>query len=427
MGLLNFISGQFIEVIEWLDNTNDTLVYRFDRASNNEIKQGAKLIVRPGQVAVFVNEGHLADIFETGTFELYTRNLPILSKLKAWPYGFNSPFKAEVYFFSLRNFTNLKWGTANPITLRDPEFGPVRVRAFGTYAMQIMDPKRMLEQLVSTDGLFQVDEISYQVRNMIVSAFATWLGRGGIPVLDLAARYHELGDTVRQAIQPSLDDYGLRLTQLLIENISLPPEVEKVLDKRTSMGILGNMQEYTQFQAANAIETAASQPGGGNQAMNFGVGMAMGQQLVNSFQPPASPGTPPPPPVGSVPPPPAPQAIPEWHFSKGGQTLGPMTIPQMIQQGLTADTFVWKSGMANWAPATTIPEVASQLPTIEWYVSQNGQRLGPMQTSQLRQQGLTPDTHIWRDGFSEWKRAADVPELASLLQTGSMPPPPPAA
>ncbi|MCS7031291.1 MAG: SPFH domain-containing protein, partial [Gloeomargarita sp. SKYG116] len=241
--VFNVFRGQFIDVIEWLDKTNTTLVYRFERF-NNEIKQGAKLIVRPGQMAVFVNEGQVADVFSEGTYELYTRNLPILSTLKAWPHGFNSPFKAEVYFFSTRNFTNLKWGTQNPITLRDADFGPVRVRAFGTYAMRITDPRKMLEQLVSTDGLFQVDEISNQIRNEIVSSFASWLGRSQIPVLDLAAQYRDLGNKIRAEIQPDLERWGIELTQLLIENISLPPEVEKVLDKRASMGILGNMQQY---------------------------------------------------------------------------------------------------------------------------------------------------------------------------------------
>lgn len=344
----NLFRGQFIDVIEWLDNTNTTMVYRFERF-NNEIKQGAKLIVRPGQMAVFVNEGQVADIFQEGTFELYTRNLPILSTLKSWSYGFNSPFKAEVYFFSTRNFTNLKWGTQNPITLRDVEFGPVRVRAFGTYAMKVKTPKDMLEQLVSTDGLFQVDEISNQIRNEIVSSFAAWVGRSQIPVLDLAAQYRDLGAKIRSEIQPDIERFGLELTQLLIENISLPPEVEKVLDKRTSMGILGNMNQYTQFQAANAIEASANNPRGGNPAMDWGMGMAMAQQLANNLGQ-AQPNTPPPPPPTE-----------QWHFSRGGQNFGPFPLEQLLQQGLTPDTYVWKAGMSGWVKANDVPELASRL------------------------------------------------------------------
>ncbi len=352
----NFFRGQFIDVIEWLDQTNDTLVYRFERR-NNEIKQGAKLIVRPGQQAVFVNEGHAADLFDQGTHQLYTRNLPILSTLKAWPYGFNSPFKAEVYFFSTRIFTDLKWGTPNPITLRDPEFGPVRLRSFGSYAIRVIDARKMLEELVSTDGLFQTDEITHQLRNMIVSAFATWLGQARIPVLDLAAQYGQLGEQVRQAIQPNIQQFGLELTQLLIENISLPQEVEAALDKRTSMGILGNMQQYAQFQAANAIETSA-QTGGGNPALDFGVGIAMGQQLVNAMQPQTPPAAPP---QSATPPPPPPPAPPIWYFSRNGQTSGPFSVDQLLQQGIASDTYVWHQGLSGWQRAGEIPDIANRL------------------------------------------------------------------
>ncbi len=355
MGLGNIFRGQLIDVIEWLDNTNDTMVYRFERF-NNEIKQGAKLIVRPGQMAVFVNEGQVADVFQEGTYELYTRNLPILSTLKAWAYGFNSPFKAEVYFFSTRNFTNLKWGTQNPIILRDAEFGSVRVRAFGSYAMKVKDPQHMLQNLVSTDGLFKVNEISNQIRNEIVSSFASWVGKSKIPVLDLAAQYRDLGAKIRTEIQPDIDRFGLELTQLLIENISLPPEVEAVLDKRTSMGIVGDMNQYTQYQAANALEAAMTHPRASNPAVDWGVGMAMGQRLASSLgavqPPPASP-------VMPVTPPPL--DAPVWHVSRNGQTFGPFSLEQLLQQGVTADTYVWKAGMAAWMRAGQVPELASRL------------------------------------------------------------------
>jgi membrane protease subunit (stomatin/prohibitin family) len=353
MGLGNISRGQLIDVIEWLDNTNDTMVYRFERF-NNEIKQGAKLIVRPGQMAVFVNEGQVADVFQEGTYELYTRNLPILSTLKAWSYGFNSPFKAEVYFFSTRNFTNLKWGTQNPIILRDAEFGSVRVRAFGSYAMKVKDPQNMLQNLVSTDGLFKVNEISNQIRAEIVSSFTAWLGKTKLPLLDLASQFRDLGAKIRTDIQPDIDRYGLELTQLVIENVSLPPELEAVLDKRISMGILGDMNQYTQYQAANAIAAMAENPRASNPAVDWSVGMAMGQRLASSLgpvQPPQpSPATPPPPPPAEL-----------WHVSRNGQSFGPFSLEQLLQQGLTLDTYVWKAGMAAWAKAAEVPELASRL------------------------------------------------------------------
>lgn len=356
MGLFDKIRGEFIDIIEWLDNTNDTIAYRFERFQN-EIKMGAKLTVRPGQKAVFVNEGQVADAFEPGMYELSTQNLPLLSTLQGWKYGFNSPFKSEVYFFSTRIFTNLKWGTANPVIVRDRELGPIRLRAFGTYNIRVADPTLLLRELISTDGLFQVDEVSDQIRNMIMTAFAHTLGSSTIPLLDLAARYGELGDSIRQTMQAEVQRFGLDLTQLLIENISLPPEVEEALDKRASMGILGNMQQYAQFQAANAIEASANNPNGsGTPALDFGVGLAMGQQLMGAFahqqplQPAAQPAAPPPP-VPAV----------QWFISRGGQNYGPFTPDQLIQSGLTPETYVWRSGMANWLRAQDVPEMAAIL------------------------------------------------------------------
>ena len=421
MGVFDKLRGQFIDIIEWLDSSNDTIAYRFERY-NNEIKMGAKLTVRPGQVAVFVNEGQVADVFQPGMYELTTRNLPILSTLQGWKYGFNSPFKAEVYFFNTKAFTNLKWGTSNPLTIRDPELGPVRLRAYGSYNIKVSDPAELLQQLVSTDGLFQVDEVSDHLRNMIVSAFATWMGRGEISLFDLAAHYRQLGDNVRNGIQQEMQSFGLQLTQLLIENISLPPEVEAALDKRASMGVIGNLQQYTQYQAANAIEESAKNPSGGNSALDFGVGLAMSQQLVGQMQQ-HSPQT--------APPPPPPQA--QWYISQNGQQLGPFALNQLAQQGLTAQTYVWRTGMGGWQPAAEVSELASVLPSApppppppvqsEWYIYHNSQRSGPFDVNQLMQQGLTPQTHVWRAGQNGWKQATEIPELASLL--ASAPPPPP--
>ncbi|BAZ33169.1 membrane protease subunit, stomatin/prohibitin family protein [Cylindrospermum sp. NIES-4074] len=416
MGLFDKLRGEFVDIIEWLDSTNDTIAYRFERY-NNQIKMGAKLTVRPGQLSVFVNEGQVGDIFQPGMYTLSTQNLPLLSTLQGWQYGFNSPFKAEVYFFSTKIFTNLKWGTSNPITIRDPELGPVRLRAYGNYSIRVTDPGKLLQELVSTDGLFQVDEISDHLRNTIITSFISWVGRNNTPLLDFAAQYREMGDRVRDGIQPEIKTYGIELTQLLIENISLPPEVEAALDKRASIGLLGNLQQYTQYQAANAIEQSAQNPGGGNAGLDFGVGMVMAQQMANSMQSPPAPPLPPP-------------IQTQWYISHNGQRLGPFTTEQLEQQGLTAQTNLWRAGMQDWQQASALPELSSYLAAppppppvqIQWYISHNGQRLGPFTPEQLVQQGLTTQTYVWRGGMQDWQPASQVSELASLL--ASVPPPP---
>jgi membrane protease subunit (stomatin/prohibitin family) len=366
MGLFDKLKGEFIDIIEWTDSSNNTIVWRFPRYQN-EIKNGAKLTVRESQVAVFVNEGQVADAFTPGMYELTTQNLPILSTLKGWKYGFNSPFKAEVYFVSMRQFTNLKWGTKNPIMVRDAEFGPLRIRAFGSYAMKVKDPKLFLKEIAGTDHEFTTEEINEQLRNIVVTRFSDAVASSKIPVLDMAANYDEFSKLINEKINPEFNEIGIDLTKLLIENISLPEEVEKVLDKRTSMGIVGNLGAYTQFQAANAMEQAAQNPAGGLAGAGVGMGMgwAMGNQMGNMFQnnqfnpqtgqmggAPGAPGTPPPPPP-----------MEQYYVAVNGQQSGPYplaTFVQMIQSGqLRADSVVWKNGMAGWAAANTLPELAA--------------------------------------------------------------------
>ena len=222
MGLWDKIRGEFIDIVEWIDSTRDTMVFRFER-HGNEIKQGARLVVREGQAAAFINEGRLADVFTPGTYTLETKNLPILSTLQGWKYGFSSPFKAEVYFVSMRLFTDLKWGTKNPIMLRDPEFGPARIRAFGTYVIQVKDPGVFIQKIVGTEGAFTTDYVTEQLRNFIVSRFADLLGESKIPILDMSGNYDELGKFITGRLEPEFGDYGLNLQKLLIENISCPP------------------------------------------------------------------------------------------------------------------------------------------------------------------------------------------------------------
>ena len=283
MGIFDFLSGQFIDVIHWTDDTRDTMVWRFER-EGHEIKYGAKLTVREGQAAVFVHEGQLADVFTPGLYMLETNNMPIMTSLQHWDHGFKSPFKSEIYFVSTNRFTDLKWGTKNPIMARDPEFGPVRLRAFGTYSIRVTDPGRFLTEIVGTDGEFTMDEISFQVRNIIVQEFSRVVAGSGIPVLDMAANTADLGKLVAKEISATIAEYGMELPELYIENISLPPAVEEVLDKRTSMGIVGDLGRYTQFSAAEAMTRAASNPGGdGGMGAGLGMGMGMGMGIGANF------------------------------------------------------------------------------------------------------------------------------------------------
>jgi membrane protease subunit (stomatin/prohibitin family) len=279
MGLLDKVRGQFIDIIQFLDDSRDTLVWRFPR-QGNEIKMGAKLVVREGQTAVFENEGQIADVYPPGTYTLETKNMPILSDLKGWKYGFNSPFKAEVYFASTRLFTDLKWGTQEPVTVRDKEFGMVRLRAFGVYAIQITDAAKLLRQLVGTDPQFRTDEVSDFLRQQIVSQVGTAIANSNLPMLDLAANQQTIAATLAGTLTTSFADMGIKVPKFVISNISLPPEVEAALDKRTEMGVLGNLDQFAKFQAASAITEAAQNPGGGGEGLGLGVGVALGQQVT---------------------------------------------------------------------------------------------------------------------------------------------------
>ena len=255
MSLLDKLRGEFIDIIEWTEpSNNDILCYRFPRYQN-EIKNGAKLTVREGQAAVFVSEGQIADVFTPGMYTLETKNLPILSTIKGWKYGFNSPFKAEVYFVSTRQWTDKKWGTQNPVMMRDPEFGPVRVRAFGSYAFRVGDPATFMRQLVATDPSFETYEIANQLRNVIVSRIVDAMGQSKMPILDLAGNYEKLSQLAKDKVAPEMAGMGLTITQFLVENISLPPEVEQMLDKRSSMAVLGNLDQYTRSKPRRRLAT----------------------------------------------------------------------------------------------------------------------------------------------------------------------------
>lgn len=363
MGLFDKLKGEFIDVIEWTDSSSDTMVYRFERYGN-EIKSGAKLTVRESQAAVFINEGQLADVFAPGMHDLTTANLPILSTLKGWKHGFESPFKAEVYFVNTKRFTDLKWGTQNPIMLRDKEFGPVRLRAFGSYSIRVTDPAIFMKEIVGTDDDFNKDEVTGQLRNIVVSRFSDALGESGIPVLDLASNYNELGEFMQTRLSGEFREYGLELVKLLVENISLPPAVEDAMDKRSSMGVIGNLNSYTQFQAANAMEAAAENPSGGAAGgMGMGMGFAMANQMGQAFGGQQAQGGQAPPPSGPPSgPPPIPQAV-SFFMAVNGQQAGPFemsVLKQKAQAGeLTRETMVWKDGMAAWTAAGEVGELSS--------------------------------------------------------------------
>jgi membrane protease subunit (stomatin/prohibitin family) len=348
MGIWDRIKNELVDIIEWTDDSTNTMVWRFPRFQN-EIKNGAQLTVRESQVAIFVNEGQIADVYKPGRVKLDTQNMPILTTLKGWKYGFNSPFKVEVYFVNTKNFTDNKWGTKNPIMLRDPEFGPIRLRAFGTYAIKVVDAGKFIKEIAGTQAHFTTEEVTEQLRNLIVTRFTDALGESKIPILDLAANYDELSKFISSKINPEFAEYGLDVTKFLVENISLPPEVETALDKRSSMGIIGNLSQYAQFQAANAMEQSAKNPGGGNAGMEMGMGYVMAQQMGQMFnqnqQNQQNQSNLPPPLPGGA----------QYFIAVNGQQQGPyneQTLQQMIKQGsLTKDTLIWKQGMSTWTKA----------------------------------------------------------------------------
>ena len=357
MGLFDKLKGEFVDIIEWTDSSNDTMVWRFPRYQN-EIKMGAKLTVRESQVAVFVNEGKMADEYKPGMYELQTQNMPIMTTLRGWKYGFNSPFKAEVYFVNTKQFTNQKWGTKNPIMLRDAEFGPIRIRAFGNYAIRIVDASKFLKEIAGTDAHFTTEEVTEQLRNLVITRFTDAIAESKIPVLDMASNYDEMSKLIGEKINPEFKDMGIEVTKLLIENISLPPDVEAALDKRSSMGIIGNLNAFTQYQAANSMEKAAEN---GNSMMGAGIGMGMGMGMGNqmgnmmnqnqNINNQNNNNTPPPPPPAT-----------QYFVAVNGAQTGPFTeqvMAQMIQQGsLKKETMIWKNGMVAWAAADQVAEIA---------------------------------------------------------------------
>ena len=281
MAILDFIKKQFIDIIEWTDDSRDTLSYRFPD-EDKEIKNGAQLIVRESQVAQFVYLGQFGDTFNPGKYSLTTDNIPILTDLKGWKYGLESPFKADLYYVITRLFTGNKWGTANPVMMRDADFGIVRLRAYGTYDFRIVDVKKFLKEVAGTDDHFRLDEFNDTMRSRIVSVFTEALATSKIPALDVAQRYGELGAALLPLINPAIGEkYGLEMTTFIVENVSVPPEVEQAIDKRSSMAAVGNLNDYVKFQMAQGMGQGTGGGGVGGAGAELAMGMAMAQQMMN--------------------------------------------------------------------------------------------------------------------------------------------------
>ncbi|MCB0489077.1 MAG: SPFH domain-containing protein [Cyclobacteriaceae bacterium] len=357
MALWDKLKGELIDIIEWLDDSNNTMVYRFERYGN-EIKTGAKLTVREGQAAVFINEGKIADVFQPGMYTLNTQNLPILSTLLGWKYGFNSPFKAEVYFVSTRNFTDQKWGTKNPITLSDDRFGMLEIRAFGTYVTRVKDPGLFIKEIVGTDGHFTSEEISQQLQSMVVTRFTDAIGEAGLPVESYAAKTNEISDLIQGIMNSEFEAYGLSLTKFLIENVSMPEEIKKEIFELSRLTKI-DLSKLAQMKAAKAMEKAAENPSGtAGAGMGMGMGFAMANQMGNMFsqqqaqQQPQAGGAPPP----------IPQAV-AFFVAVNGQQSGPFdlnTLQNMVAQNqLTRESLVWRQGMGAWTAAGQVGELAN--------------------------------------------------------------------
>ena len=282
MGLIDYLKTQFLEIIQWQDDSRDTISFRYPDM-DKEIKRGAQLIVRESQVAQFVYLGQFGDTFGPGKWTLTTDNIPILSTLRGWKYGLESPFKADVYFVNTRLFTGNKWGTANPVMMRDTDFGIVRVRAYGTFDFHVVDPKLFLKEVAGTDDHFRLDEFADTMRSRIVSVFSDALASAKVPVLDVASRYQELGEALLPLINPAVTSkYGIEIPSFIVENVSLPAEVEQAIDKRSSMAAVGNLNDYVKFQMAESM-TKGEGGGMATSAAQLGAGLAMGQQIAQAM------------------------------------------------------------------------------------------------------------------------------------------------
>jgi membrane protease subunit (stomatin/prohibitin family) len=367
MGLFDKIkeklSHEFIDIIEWLDYTDDTICHRFERYQN-EIKNNAKLIVREGQMAVFINEGQLADVFEPGTYTLSTQNLPILTTLKGWKYGFDSPFKAEVYFVNTHLFTDEKWGTKNPITLNDERFGLVEIRAFGTYAFKVSDPGKFIVDIVGTDNNFTNFEINEHLKSLIATRFTDTVGEANLPIELYAANTTELSETCQEVMQPEFQSVGISLERFYIENVSMPEDLKKEIFEYSRIDKL-DLDKLTKFKTAKAIEAAALNEGGtAGAGMGMGMGFVLAQQMGGMMSPQMGGQQQMPQQQAATVPPPMPQAV-QYFYAANGQQAGPVSFEQLsalfANRTINKDSLVWKQGMASWTAVKDVEELKAFL------------------------------------------------------------------
>jgi membrane protease subunit (stomatin/prohibitin family) len=356
------LSNEFIDIIEWLDYTDDTICHRFERYQN-EIKNEAQLIVREGQTAVFINEGRLADVFKPGTYTLNTQNLPILATLKGWKYGFNSPFKAEVYFVNTHLFTDEKWGTKNPITLNDERFGLVEIRAFGTYAFRINDAGKFLIDIVGTDNNFTNFEINEHLKSLIATRFTDTVGEANLPIELYAANTTELSETCKEVMQPEFNSVGISLEKFFIENVSMPEDLKKEIFEYSRIDKL-DLDKLTKFKTAKAIEAAALNEGGtAGAGMGMGMGFVLAQQMGGLMSPQMG-GQAAASQAQHAMPPPMPAAI-QYFYASNGQQAGPATLEQLkalfANRTINKDTLIWKQGMSGWTALNKVEELKAFL------------------------------------------------------------------
>jgi membrane protease subunit (stomatin/prohibitin family) len=356
------LSNEFIDIIEWLDYTDDTICHRFERYQN-EIKNGAQLIVREGQTAVFINEGRLADVFKPGAYTLNTQNLPILATLKGWKYGFNSPFKAEIYFVNTHLFTDEKWGTKNPITLNDERFGLVEIRAFGTYAFKVSDAGKFLIDIVGTDNNFTNFEINEHLKSLIATRFTDTIGEAKLPIELYAANTTELSETCKEVMQPEFNSVGISLEKFFIENVSMPEDLKKEIFEYSRLDKI-DLNKLTKFKTAKAIEAAARNEGGtAGAGMGMGMGFVLAQQMGGMMSPQMGGQAPAPKPQHAMPPP-MPTAI-QYFYAANGQQAGPATLEQLkalfANRTVNKDTLIWKQGMSGWTAFNQVEELKAFL------------------------------------------------------------------
>ncbi|HAS73393.1 MAG TPA: hypothetical protein DCS67_04550 [Clostridiales bacterium UBA8960] len=294
MGLFKFLKGEFIEVVHWEDERQDTMVYKFPMTDKQQIKENAQLVVRPSQVAIFVYQGQIADVYQPGKYTLHTDTMPILTSLSNWKYLFENHFKTDVYFVNTKQFINQKWGTTNPIMMRDAEFGILRLRGFGVYSFRVSEPVVFLKEVFGSNKFYTVDQINEHLKSLIISTVSDVLGEAKIPAIDLVTQYDEVGLLSQTRIDERFSIYGLKISDFAIENISLPESVEQAIDKRTQMGALGDLNQYMKYQAAEAMRDAAKNEGGGMASMGAGVGagMGIGQMMTGAMSGMNNPSTP---------------------------------------------------------------------------------------------------------------------------------------